>query len=248
MEEKVTLMIAGSSRVRTFETLSSQNEQKYTTVILPNPGAGYLKIAADVVKHIADIDNNNLIVVYIIGGLCDITEKVYHKGGCEVLLRQHTLAIEHARDAKLMIRTSHPNVIVSFASVAVADLAKTKRHYKKQKQLWESCCTDEETQAMQNRLSDTIAEVNKELSILNQIPQSTRDYDLLHLSQLFTHHHIEKISYNKRGTRKTNIRKTIPNGALPDGVHQSKQISQKWFDQLHKIVLDLIPNIRKTQL
>ena len=53
-------------------------------------------------------------------------------------------------------------------------------------------------------------------------------------------------SEQKRQIVRKNIRKTIPNGALPDGVHQNKQISQKWLDHLHKIMKELVPTIKKS--
>ena len=78
MGDQVLLVVAGSSRVRDFNNLSTQNEHLYQTLILPNPGAGYINIATDVVNKLRDIDQKTLVIVYLIGGLCDITEKAYH--------------------------------------------------------------------------------------------------------------------------------------------------------------------------
>ena len=87
---------------------------------------------------------------------------------------------------------------------------------------------------MQKKLSEIVSDINKELAILNQIPQSVRNFDLISLPQWFIHHYIEKISYVKKEDRKTHIRKHIPNSALPDGVHQSRN-QLKWDNHLEII-------------
>ena len=248
MDNRTVLLIAGSSRVRDLQFLQPQNAQLYDTTILPNPGAGYIRIAHSIIDELRSdsITDTTLVIVYIIGGLCDVTKKIYHAGGCELSIRENITAIEDARDAKLMIRSAHPNTIVRFATVPVADLAKAKKHYIKHNKLWESIYSHEATSQMQKDLSDILSKLNKDISILNQTPQAVRDFDLIHPPQVFIHRQIEKISYTKRGARKTNVRKHIPTGVLPDGVHQARYISIKWFDFIHKCMAQLIPTIRRS--
>ena len=248
MDARTVLIIAGSSRVRDLQFLQPQNAHLYETIIIPNPGGGYIKIADSVIDVLRSdqITNQTLVIVYNIGGLCDVTEKIYHEGGCELSIREYITAIENANDAKLMIRGSHPNTIVSFATIPVIDFAKAKKHYQSHNKLWKSRFSNDTTKQMQKDLSDILANLNKEISILNQVPQAVQSFDLINPSQILIHHQVEKTSYTKRGELKVNVRKHIPTKALPDGVHQARYISIKWFDFIHKCMAKLIPSIRRT--
>ena len=148
MGENIELIIAGSSRVRDLQNLTLQNDALYNTTILPNPGGSLITIAENVIEHVRDINNNSLVVIYVIGGLCDITQKTYHRGGYEITLRDEINTVENARKAKSLIRQAHPNAIVSFASIAPAHLKRAKEHYKKHNHLWESLYDEETTQQM----------------------------------------------------------------------------------------------------
>ena len=188
MDNRTILIIAGSSRVRELEYFAPQNVQLYDTLVLTNPGGGYVRIATSVVNELRSdrINAHSMVIVYIIGGLCDVTKKTYHTGGCELSIRENITAIEDAYQAKQMIRASHPNTVVSFASIPVANLAKAKKHYQKHKKLWQSKYSSSDTVQMQTELSEKLSKINKELSILNQIPQAVNRFDLIHSPRYFS--------------------------------------------------------------
>ena len=58
-----------------MQHLTPQNEQLYVTTVIPNPGGLYSRIANSVIEQLGEISRDTLVIVYIIGGLCDVTEK-----------------------------------------------------------------------------------------------------------------------------------------------------------------------------
>ena len=111
------------------------------------------------------------------------------------------------------------------------------------KQLWAPIHSTEKNKELQKELSAKVANINAEITQINKLPLSLRDYSFTSISQIFIHHNVEKTSYIKKNDKKKNVRAHIPKSALVDGCHVPIDIAEKWFVQIHKVAKIVVDQI-----
>lgn len=82
-------------------------------------------------------------------------------------------------------------------------------------------------------MSHTLSVINDKLTLENNKAQEIGKIGAIYPAHLYWHGDIEKEAVIQIKGEKV-VRKRIPRTALPDGIHPSDNISQKWFNNLHK--------------
>ena len=189
----MVVLVAGDSRIRDFPYIDCPVSDLFDFIVHPCLGAGLLSIGSAVENTIRDIAHEKLVLVLILGGICDITRKFHHSGGVEVIPRKVTFVAHHARSVRDQLRSAHPNLLISFATIIMIDLEKSKKYYESTKALWNPINSEDDNRALQKQLSEKVGAINGEISMINADPQPLLDFHDIKVPQAFIHHFVEKV-------------------------------------------------------
>ena len=245
----VKCIIAGDSRLRDFGALPQQNSELYSTNVVILRG-GALPRIIDYVCNLLKTDEfqeADLVLVYIVGGICDITRKWEHSGGIEIVPRQQINVIGKITEGRQRIIDSHPNVVVGFAQIPVVHLEKAKRHNLANELLFYPVHSEESTRNLQSFLTKKIDDINYWIGGVNKIPQLLQNFYPIKVKQLFLNCDIVKTTYTMRNGKKHNVRRQIQATQLEDGVHATYNLSAKWNDLIHNNLLMMCEDIKEME-
>jgi hypothetical protein len=199
-----------------------------TTHVLAKGGGTVTALTSMADKKIKDLSAilqpGDSIAVVLAAGICDMTEKVRHPGGVQ-LLYDHSknrpekiLSDLHGFQSHFMSQ----NIPVKIACIPSASLSKNEMCQKLKGNLVFSSCLPEEICVQQRYLEEDLGAVNGDIIAMNSAVgmRSVRwDRDLIRSS----------IKRRKNTTKK--IIK-IKYQHLYDGVHPDQYLSDKWFGYL----------------
>ena len=185
--------------------------------------------------RLKSIPKDSVVFVQLACGINNLTNKIRHSSGVELIPRQDHEVLSKFRKAKSEIQAIHPNVVVLIATIACVDFVKANKCYK----AWNPRYTTNQLVDFQRSFSDDLAQINHEICNENQIPQPTLKIGMVKGINLYWHQSVEKTSFKGKSSDAVIKKKRIPDGALVDGIHASTKIQEKWFEQFHLNMMKL---------
>ena len=165
--------------------------------------------------------------VMLAAGICNLTEKIKHKDGVELIYidpysNKQQNVISELRKFSSELQTL-PNTTVKIATIPPACIKKYNEFQKSKSHLFQSLFTDEALEQQQYNLEKDIAIINNEISEINKANQ---------IRTVYWDRDITKISIKKRGSRnqfQKRITKFVYNDFY-DGVHPVENLGLKWCE------------------
>ena len=236
-------IVAADSRARDFESKLLPHPDLYTTKYIVRGGARINTLECEVLGYINKLPKTDIVILYILAGICELTYKEYHQGGVELCLHKNQNVYDHIVDLKNTIRRHHPLSLVGVATIPIIDFKKAQKHYKHSNQLFVPKYGNDDLLDMQRRLSKSLAKINTDLAHLNRSPQHLPGVGVFYPAHLFLHQDIEKDVVRKtKSSRK--VLKRIPDKKLSDGVHASAEVADVWYEATHSNFFKLYKAIR----
>jgi hypothetical protein len=234
--QNIDCIIASDSRARDFplwQEQSRHNSHLYRTHFVICRGGNIDRILNKTLELLKSIENTDLILVLLMGGICEITIREHHTHGTELAVRKAIHIEKNILKFKELVRAIVPNCLVSIATIPIVDFAKAKQHYYKVGKLSQSEYSEEETLQQQKTLSEKLASINHFITEQNKKLQLIPKFGITNPCQRYLHQAIEKTTTKRRGASKISV-KRIPQTALVDGVHGSEHICRNWFNIVHE--------------
>ena len=108
------------------------NTCKKTTYIARG-GAKIHSLEDELLELINGIPRQDIIIVYICAGICEITVKEYHEGGTELGLYESTNVVDNLIAFKNSIRRLHPRSVVGIATIPIVSFKLSQQYFKDSK-------------------------------------------------------------------------------------------------------------------
>jgi hypothetical protein len=233
MDREIHAIIATDSRGKNFVSKAAPNSDIYQTHNLVCRGARIDRVSSAIFSCLRRINPSSLVLVRICAGINELTYKYHHKDGNELVPHIQQNVIQHLLQLKEKIRRKFPSALVGIATIPIVNLAQSKLHYMEKGWLSKPLYDESQTLQHQRELSITISNINARIVRENSLRQYIPEIGLVLPTQLFLNQDIEKVSIRKKGGKRR-LRKHIQISSLPDGVHPSDRISDKWFNCIHE--------------
>ena len=204
----------------------------YKTTYIARGGAKIFSLEDELLELISGVPRQDIIVVYICAGICEITNKETHVGGTELSLYESTNVLEHLISFKYNIRRLHPRSVVGISTIPIVSLKQSQQYFKDSKQLFAPKFNQNDLEGLQKKLSDQIANINTSISQENRQVQDLPGVGCVIPPHFFMHQDIEKQTIRKSKSSRQVI-KRIPEKKLIDGIHASDDVVNVWFNALH---------------
>ena len=160
--------MVGDSRIRDFNGKPEPYSHLYPTTYIGRSGAGIQSIETETIEYIGRISRQDIIIIYICAGICEITFKEYYAGGTELSLHSRQNVVENIINFKAKIRRYHPRSIVGISTIPIISFKLAQAYYKSSLQLSVPKYTEEQLQVMQKNLSDLLPDINTTLAHQNR--------------------------------------------------------------------------------
>jgi hypothetical protein len=225
-------IVACDSRGRDFNSFPVIDDYGYINHIILRRGAKIKDIETELILRLDSIPRRDICVVYIVAGICELTQKIYHPGGQELDLQPSNNLLVNLLNCKQIVRATFPRCIVGIATIPTISLKQAIVYNIEKGKLRYSKFTEEEVNHKQTILNSSIKCINE--LILNENKQAQEIAGVGHymLGNLFFHQNIEKLEIKKRGGKKIR-RLRISGSALVDGIHANQDVALKWYRAVH---------------
>lgn len=223
------------------------NVDKYESVYIVRRGATVLDLKPTVLNLVRNLtkEPNVIVLLQISAGINECTIREQHNGGREIFPRPTTYVWENILDLKEKVRKISNRVLCSIATIPVISLATSQQHYIKVGWLNQPKYSTEKTNYMQDCLSQMIQEINHRIIEENRKPQNIKGLGDIVPKQRFWSQNIEKTSTKRQRDGSITVKRRIPLGALPDGVHANDNIISIWYRSSHENFRKEVEEIEK---
>jgi hypothetical protein len=232
MQPEIFVIFVSDSRGRDLRTNPLPVSTLYQCEYIIKGGACIHNLQKDTLQLLSRygrINPNALYIVKIAAGICDITKKVHHEGGVDIILRDRTYVLTKLLRFKEHILALGLKALVSFATIPPVSFKNAHSFNVSMGKNWSSIRSDEMRARDQLTLFEKLQHINNTLIQENSKPQQISNLGECRPSQLLWHQQVLREAKKKK-TGKTVLR--IPNTALVDGVHASPVVSKRWADTL----------------
>lgn len=246
---RVVTIIAGDSRLKTFNRKEKLNTEIYDSTTISIPGANVERVREKVINFIDSVPESTIILVYLAVGINEVTQKIHTERGVALKLAENCNVLNNLIDCKRNIVSCHPNVVVGICTIPVVDLIKANEHFLSIGKQTSPVFPIAKLKEWQFQLKTNLAYVNRRIIVENHNVQSLYDGRQFKMPQMYLHQDIEKHATKwKKGKKLTRTR--IPTTALVDGIHIKEEIVQKWYRAFHSnlrsISLMLLYKVQKS--
>jgi hypothetical protein len=225
-------IVACDSRGRDFNSFSEIDGHGYINHVILRRGAKIKDLENELILRLDSIPRRDFCVVYIVAGICELTQKIYHSGGQELDLQPSNNLLVNLLNCKQIVRATFPRCIISIATIPTISFKQAIAHNIEKGKLRHSKFTEEEINHKQTILNSSIKCINELILNDNKQPQEIAGLGHYRLGNLFFHQNIEKLEIKKRGNKKIR-RLRISGTALVDGVHANQDVALKWYRAMH---------------
>ena len=222
-------IIATDSRGKNFQELDfEQNSRNYDTVYISKSGAKIEDLIAPVIQTLEPINPNRPVVLKLVAGICNITSKNRTPQRETQITYQETInisdLISQFRHFREVVLETHPKSLVSVATIPPANLVTVN-----QKVRTPVYSSREILRQSRAQMKD-VCELNKKIIQLN--------YESQELARPTT----PLLSATCVKVKKGKLSPIV--GALPDGIHGTKKVQEKWLSLIHRSIERDITKIR----
>jgi hypothetical protein len=172
-----------------------------------------------------------LIVVKLAAGICEITKKLKHAGGTDIVLRDETYVLTSLTRFKSRILSLGKRILVSFATIPPVSFQQAFEYNLARKKVWNSLHTDNDRALQQDRHLSRLQQINHAIVLENTKSQSIQELGSCRPSQLLWHLQVLRETRRRKNSKKI-LR--IPLNALRDGVHPGPEVAEKWRSAVHR--------------
>jgi hypothetical protein len=226
-------LIVTDSRGKIFVEKEPENQDLYITYNIVVSGARIPQLLSETLVRLSTFPTKDIFMVRLGAGINELTKKIHHENGCEVVLNEHPSLWENVLSFKDEIRRTHPNTLVSLCTIPPVDFEACHKFYIQRGWLKKSILTESSRKAQQEELKSILTHTNHLISVENKKEQLVKGAGFVTPSQLYFHQEIER-TFTKRkkdGTKKTT--KHIRQDTLVDGIHPTRYVAGKWFELVH---------------
>lgn len=219
-------IIATDSRGRGLEHYISTNFPMWDFTVIVIPGGQIQDLEKEIINNIHS-EKKNIVTLY--AGICNLTEKINHAVGSEIMYSTCRVGefLSSLDSLNRFLRSK--NVILKIASVPPVSIFKYQ-HFQKQRKLnFRSTLCDFDAFQQQKKLEEDIRYINTKICLLNE----ANNVKNIHLDK-----DLIKITVKHRGRTGQNrkkISKFVYN-KLYDGVHPEFSLKMRWFDIICKSI------------
>jgi hypothetical protein len=244
--KRIKTIIVADSRGKIFLQKKPPNEHLYQTYNIVIRGARISHLLQDTICRLKSISKEDIKIVKLCAGINEITKKIRHKSGSEIVVDLEQCLWQHILEYKSAIRVNYPNALVGICTIPPVDLNASLEHYKQKGWLKESVIGEEDRIYQQQQITETLTHINHLIVTENKKPQHIPQVGDITPSQFFFHQEVERTYTRKRkdGSRRTT--KHIRTNSLSDGVHPTDEVAQKLFEVMHETIKKEIDKIRFT--
>lgn len=224
------ILIASDSRGRRLNQYIHNIKpfEQYKVSVVAIPGGTISTITDTIVRKITKIrlTSNEPIMVMFAAGICNLTNKIRHDGGCELdyesTPNKVQTIVSQFQNIYACIKQIDQNIKVKIATIPPASLKKYILFNTTKHRLTETVFSDDEIHQKQNQLEDDIKLINSAISAMNcseNLRTLRWDRDLM------------KTTIKKRGANGKNKKKITKfnYNHLYDGVHADSKLEGKWY-------------------
>lgn len=226
----MNIIIASDSRGRGFPSFIHRFRpfpSHWQVSLICIPGAPIERLTNEVELLRQNLPEKSQSHVVFMAGICNLTKKIKHQFGSEVL---YNPSPEKIQSLIQIIQNSfhilqNSNCSVKFSTIAPVSLCKFKDFQIRRHLLQRSNYSLEESNLQQNCLESDIREVNLlicELNLEHNVSNIRLDKD------------ISKISCKKRGKNGKNKKKQVKfvYDNFYDGIHPDSDLADKWYSKI----------------
>jgi hypothetical protein len=229
-------VIVSDSRAAKFESKTAVNTDRYESVYVVRRGGTVLDLKPRVLSLVRSLtkEPNVIVLLQIAAGINELTIREQHEGGREIFPRETTYVWENILDLKERARRISNRVLCSIATIPIISLVQSQQHYMKIGWLKHPKYSAEKTNSQQESLSRRVQDINKQIIEENRKPQNIGNIGDIFPKQRFWSQNIEKSSTKRKQDGSITVKRRIPLGALPDGVHANDNIIDIWYRSSHE--------------
>ena len=140
--------------------------------VVVRPGGTIQELASIAVKHV----DEETELVFLWGGICNLTRKIHHEGGTQVVYdRTPQAAISAVEIARNLFKKQHNHIKLMFGTIPPVSLAKSATHYASQGKLFTNLLSADQITCQQKSLEQDIQIVKEFICDINDLevfPQS----------------------------------------------------------------------------
>ncbi|MES9884555.1 MAG: hypothetical protein ABW185_27235 [Sedimenticola sp.] len=214
--------------------LLSENHTNYVHTIVA-PGAKVMTLASEVQNKIRNIsllsDTQPNFYVVIASGICNLTSKINHKRGYEIIYHQTDLKLSNLiRDIDYIYSTLNTaNISTKIVHIPPVSLQKAEQYSRQHKTLPNKLTvTPEQQEEQQNKLYNDIDQINQHISAKNvQFDKLSVRWD----KDIIT---CKSKKRGRAGNYKTVLMYNFEH--MYDGVHGDVNLKQEWYTQLFRSI------------
>ena len=241
MDGDVYAVYVTDSRGKAFSDFPVPNKDKYITIPVVKSGYKLHQLERAVCNEVKSIHKDDLVLVFLAGGINDCTYRVTHEGGRELSINVENQVVPRLYQFQDALHNAHWNTLLDVATIPLISFKKSQAHYKSIHQLYQSKYTVQETVALQEKFGLMIDDIKNQIIEFNDTPQYLNSWGYTKAPQCYWHQRVQKTTYSRNSQgEKVNIKQRIPDTALPDGIHPSEEVAQRWYDAMHSCFLKMI--------
>ena len=123
-------VLCADSRARDFDDFLPFNTALYNTHHIVCRGARVPQLQYELIRELKTIPRNDPTVVYVCGGVNELTFKEFHAGRVELCVHKQQKTLENLLDLKSKVRKWFPNALVCYSTIPIVNLKLAQLYYR----------------------------------------------------------------------------------------------------------------------
>ena len=135
VDRNVFAVVATDSRGKSFDQFELPYPGAYTTIPVVKGGYKIHQLENEVCNVIKDIDQDDVIFIFLAAGINDCTYRLRHDGGRELVINNDIQVASRLHQFREAVYEVHDNVLIDIATIPIVSFAQSQAHYTSIKQL-----------------------------------------------------------------------------------------------------------------